>query len=94
MWVSRAQAQTSADAGASFHYNLPSNYGDFHVGVYNGENYQRVEVNDRKAFEFRGTVRPFARSLPVLRGISAQIARATARIPLETLLGSHVAGTD
>ena len=51
---------TSADAGVSFHYNLPSNYGDFHVGVYNGENYQRVELNNDKAFEFRGTVRPFA----------------------------------
>src|SRR5213593_2301062 len=37
---------TSSDAGASFHYNLPSNYGDIHVGVYNGENYQRVETND------------------------------------------------
>src|SRR6185295_7502053 len=46
---------TSSDAGVSFHYNLPSNYGDFHAGIYNGENYQRVEVNDQKAFEFRGT---------------------------------------
>ena len=60
---------TSADAGVSFHYNLPSNYGDFHVGVYNGENYQRVEANNDKAFEFRGTVRPFATQKPVLRGI-------------------------
>ena len=60
---------TSADAGVSFHYNFPSNYGDIHVGVYNGENYQKVEVNDQKAFEFRGTVRPFATSLPVLRGL-------------------------
>ena len=64
---------TSSDAGVSFHYNLPSNYGDFHVGVYNGENYQRVEVNDQKAFEFRGTVRPFATSLPVLRGLRAHL---------------------
>ena len=46
---------TSSDAGASFHYNFPSNYGDIHVGVYNGENYQRVEANDQKALEFRGT---------------------------------------
>ena len=60
---------TSADAGASFHYNLPSNYGDIHVGVYNGENYQRVDVNNQKALELRGTLRPFARSLPVLRGL-------------------------
>jgi hypothetical protein len=64
---------TSSDAGASFHYNLPSNYGDIHVGVYNGENYQRVEVNNQKALEFRGTLRPFARSLPVLRGLRAHL---------------------
>jgi hypothetical protein len=66
-------AMTSSDAGASFHYNVPSNYGDIHVGVYNGENYQRVEVNDQKALEFRGTVRPFATSLPVLRGLRAHL---------------------
>ncbi|MEO8281888.1 MAG: IclR family transcriptional regulator, partial [Pseudarthrobacter sp.] len=29
------------------------------------------------------------RHLPVLKGISAQIERATARIPLETLIGVH-----
>src|SRR5262249_38194873 len=56
---------TSADAGVSFHYNLPSNYGDVHVGVYNGENYQRVEVNDQKGFEFRGTLRPLAQGPPI-----------------------------
>jgi hypothetical protein len=64
---------TSSDAGASFHYNLPSNYGDIHVGVYNGENYQKVEVNNQKALEFRGTLRPFATSLPVLRGLRAHL---------------------
>ncbi len=64
---------TSADAGASFHYNFPSNYGDIHVGVYNGENYQRVEVNNQKALEFRGTVRPFATGMPVLRGFRAHL---------------------
>jgi hypothetical protein len=63
----------SSDAGVSFHYNLPSNYGDFHVGVYNGENYQKVEVNNQKAIEFRGTLRPFATSLPVLRGLRAHL---------------------
>ena len=66
-------AMTSSDAGVSFHYNLPSNYGDFHVGVYNGENYQKVEVNNQKALEFRGTLRPFATSVPVLRGIRAHL---------------------
>ena len=64
---------TSADAGVSFHYNLPSNYGDFHVGLYNGENYQRVELNNDKAFEFRGSIRPFATQKPVLRGIRAHL---------------------
>ena len=32
------------------------------------------------------------RHLPVLKGVSAQIERATGRIPLETLLGSHFTG--
>jgi hypothetical protein len=64
---------TSADAGVSFHYNFNKNYGDVHFGVYNGENYQRVEVNDQKAFEFRGTLRPFATGLPVLRGLRAHL---------------------
>jgi len=77
-------AMTSSDAGASFHYNLPSNYGDIHVGVYNGENYQRVEVNDQKALEFRGTIRPFATSLPVLRGLRAHLV----------YYNDHYAGSD
>jgi DNA-binding IclR family transcriptional regulator len=34
------------------------------------------------------------RHLPVLKGISAQIERATARIPLETLIGVHRKGKD
>jgi hypothetical protein len=59
----------SADAGVSFHYNFPSNYGDVHGGFYNGEGYAKPEVNDQKAFEVRGSVRPFARSTPMLRGL-------------------------
>lgn len=51
----------SADGGASFHYNFPSNYGEVHVGVYDGEGYARTDPNDEKAIEIRGTVRPFAR---------------------------------
>jgi hypothetical protein len=66
-------AFTSSDAGASFHYNLPSNYGDIHVGLYNGENYNKPEVNSQKALEFRGTVRPFATGLPVMRGLRAHL---------------------
>ena len=64
---------TSSDAGVSFHYNLPSNYGDVHVGVYNGENYQRVETNNQKGLEFRGTLRPFAARAPVLRGLRVHL---------------------
>ena len=60
---------SSSDAGASFHYNLPSNYGDVHVGVYNGETYGRVEANNQKALQVRGSVRPFAKSTPGLRGL-------------------------
>jgi hypothetical protein len=59
----------SADAGVSFHYNFPWNYGDVHGGFYNGEGYARPEVNDQKAFEVRGSVRPFARGAPLLRGL-------------------------
>jgi hypothetical protein len=59
----------SADAGASFHWNVPSNYGDIHVGVYDGEGYAKTDPNDQKAIEIRGTVRPFARAKPVLRGL-------------------------
>ena len=60
---------SSSDAGASFHYNLPSNYGDVHVGVYNGENYNHVEVNGRKALQARATIRPFAAGPAVWRGL-------------------------
>jgi hypothetical protein len=59
----------SADAGVSFHYNFPSNYGEVHVGVYNGEGYAKTDPNDQKAVEIRGTVRPFATNAPILRGL-------------------------
>jgi hypothetical protein len=59
----------SADAGASFHYNFPRNYGEIHAGVFDGEGYARPEVNDEKAIEIRGTVRPFATSTPLLRSL-------------------------
>lgn len=60
---------SSSDAGASFHYNLPSNYGDIHVGIYNGENYNHIETNGQKALQVRGSVRPLAKGAPVLRGL-------------------------
>jgi hypothetical protein len=59
----------SADGGVSFHYNFPSNYGDLHGGIYNGEGYAKAEANNQKAFDVRGTLRPFARQAPFLRGL-------------------------
>jgi len=73
MFVEREGYFASADAGASFHYQLPSNYGDVHVGVFNGENYNKAEVNNQKALQVRATVRPFATGVPVLRGIRASV---------------------
>lgn len=73
MFVERTGYFASADAGASFHYNLPSNYGDIHVGVFNGENYNKAEVNDQKAVMIRATLRPFATQAPVLRGLRATV---------------------
>ena len=49
---------SSSDAGVSFRTAFPGNYGDVHVGIYNGETYSRPEANDRKAIQIRGTVRP------------------------------------
>jgi hypothetical protein len=68
-FVEREGFQSSADSGFSFHTNLPSNYGDVHVGVYNGDTYTKPASNDQKGFEIRGTLRPFATMAPVLRGI-------------------------
>lgn len=50
---------SSSDAGVAFHSVLPRGYGDVEAGIFNGEGYQRAEVNDQKAFMLRGTLRPF-----------------------------------
>jgi hypothetical protein len=73
MFVERTGYFASADAGVSFHTSFPSNYGDVHVGIYNGENYNKAEVNDQKAIMIRATVRPFATQAPILRGLRATI---------------------
>jgi len=59
---------SSSDVGATFHYNFAGNYGDFHGGFYNGDNYNRAEANDQKALMVRGTVRPLPRH-PTVRGL-------------------------
>jgi len=60
---------TSSDAGLSGHYNFAGNYGDIHAGFYNGEGYSRAETNDQKAFQIRGTVRPFPLGGTLLKGL-------------------------
>jgi hypothetical protein len=72
MFAERAGLISSADAGVSGHYNLPSNYGDIHGGFYNGENYNKAEVNNEKAFQIRGTFRPLPLGGPYLKGLRLQ----------------------
>lgn len=59
---------SSSDIGASFHYNLPGNYGDVHAGFYNGETYTKPEANDQKSFMVRASLRPM-RMHPMMRGL-------------------------
>jgi hypothetical protein len=58
--VDRAGFITSSDPGVSFHGNFPNNYGDVHIGIYNGEGYSKAETNQEKAVQARFTVRPMA----------------------------------
>lgn len=48
----------SADFGASYQMPLPSNYGEFHVGVFNGEGSSSTDPNKYKSVQARFTVRP------------------------------------
>jgi hypothetical protein len=68
VFMDREGYLSSSDAGLSLKWMLPSNYGDVHVGMYNGETYSKAETNDQKALQGRFTLRPFATQAPVLRG--------------------------
>jgi hypothetical protein len=59
---------TSSDAAVSFRTAIPGNYGDVHVGLYNGDGYSKAEANDQKAVQIRGSVRPLPMHA-VLRGL-------------------------
>jgi hypothetical protein len=63
---------TSSDYGLSGHYNLPSNFGDLHLGLYNGEGYNSLAdangTNDQKSFQARFSLRP-APGVAVLNGL-------------------------
>ena len=69
VFAERVGLISSADAGLSGHWNFPGNYGDVHAGFYNGENYNKAEVNNEKGFEIRGTVRPFPLGGALLKGL-------------------------
>jgi hypothetical protein len=58
VFAERDGGMSSADAGATFHTNIPNGYGDVHVGWFNGEGYNKAEVNDQKSFQGRVTIRP------------------------------------
>ncbi len=65
--VDRDGFLTSSDLGVSGHYNFPENFGDVHVGVYNGEGYNKAEANDQKGFQVRASFRPFP-SVQIAKG--------------------------
>jgi hypothetical protein len=69
LFAERDGGLSSSDAGAAFHTNLPGNYGDIHVGVYNGEGYSKAETNDQKSLQGRATLRPFPKSGFALKGL-------------------------
>jgi hypothetical protein len=49
---------SSSDVGLSGRLAFPKDYGDIHLGYYNGDTYSKAEANDQKAFQIRGTLRP------------------------------------
>ena len=63
---------TSSDYGVSTHFNFPMNYGDVHVGFYNGDGYQSLNdqngVNNEKSIQIRASLRP-APAVPVFKGL-------------------------
>jgi hypothetical protein len=62
---------TSSDYGASTRFTFPANFGDIHVGVYNGDGYSSTNdqrsVNNQKGIQIRGTLRPLP-GIPFFRG--------------------------
>ncbi len=68
IFVDREGFLASSDFGVSSRFNFPGNYGDVHVGVYNGEGYTAAETNDQKAIEARVSVRP-APSVAIVKGL-------------------------
>jgi hypothetical protein len=61
VFMERSGYGSSADVGFSGHYAIVNDYGDLHVGIYNGDTYSKAEPNDQKGIEGRFTLRPLAR---------------------------------
>jgi hypothetical protein len=59
---------SSSDVGLSGHYSIAQDYGEIHVGFYNGDTYTKAEANDQKALQARVTVRPF-HVTPIWKGL-------------------------
>lgn len=72
VFVDREGFLTSSDYGLSAHYAIPGNFGDVHLGVYDGEGYGSLAdangATDQKAVQARLTIRP-APAGPVLKGL-------------------------
>jgi hypothetical protein len=69
LFAERDGGMSSSDAGVSYHANLPNSYGDFQVGVYNGEGYSGAEPNDQKAYTARFSVRPMPTGSALAKGL-------------------------
>lgn len=68
LFIEREGFLSSSDFGLSGHLAFPNNYGDLHLGVYNGDTYTKAEANDQKSFQIRGTLRPLP-NMPIWKGL-------------------------
>jgi hypothetical protein len=68
IFVEREGFLSSSDVGLSGRWVVPNDYGEIHAGYYNGDTYSKAEANDQKAFQIRGTLRPFPK-LTNLKGL-------------------------
>jgi hypothetical protein len=59
---------TSSDVGLASHISFPNNYGDVHLGIYNGDGYSKAEANDQKALQARVSLRPIPKD-SVFKGL-------------------------
>jgi hypothetical protein len=68
IFVDREGYLSSSDVGLSARVALPNDYGDVHLGYYNGDTYTKAETNDQKAFQIRATLRPLPKE-DALKGL-------------------------